>query len=564
MIKNILKLLTSADKKLIIYLCFFSLLVSIIELVGISAIMPFLSMATDFEIIHTNKYLSFLYDMFNYNNEITFIISFGLVLILFYLFRSAVNLIFVYSLNKFNENMYYLFTMKLFKKYMSLSYLNFIQKNSSNMTKIITQESSLFSSLLTAYIFILSEILVIILIYSMLLYTNLMITLSLTAFLSLKIILIKKTISKKIKTIGEERSVVQSSFYETINKTFKNFKIIKLIGHSEIATQEFEKHSFKYSRINIVNTTLQHIPKLLLEAVSFSILILIALYFLHTNQKDLSSILGVLTLFVLALYRLIPSLNRIIAQYNIIMFNYESLNIISNELSEMSEVLGKEEIKFSQTICLKDICFSYNKEKIIFDKFNFTIQKNEIIGIMGSSGEGKSTLIDIITGLYKPDSGSILLDNNVLEDSNLNFWRNQIGYIPQNIYLFDGTVENNVIFGRERDVEQVIKCLKMANIYDTLIHEKEGLKTNVGEGGALLSGGQKQRIAIARALYSNPQILILDESTSALDKKTEGKIMEEVYSLCQDKTLLIITHNAGILNQCHKIYNLKNGKLKNV
>lgn len=187
--------------------------------------------------------------------------------------------------------------------------------------------------------------------------------------------------------------------------------------------------------------------------------------------------------------------------------------------------------------------------------------KGEKVAFIGESGSGKSTLVDCIIGLLCPQNGGIWIDDVKLEKTNLKSWRKKIGYIPQNVYLFSGNVADNVAFGRELDKEKIISCLKSAKIYEFL-QTKEGLETQVGDGGIALSGGQKQRIAIARALYGEPEILVLDEATSALDTEVEARIMEEIYKIAKDKTLLIIAHRLSTIEHCDSIYRLQNGTLK--
>ena len=207
--------------------------------------------------------------------------------------------------------------------------------------------------------------------------------------------------------------------------------------------------------------------------------------------------------------------------------------------------------------------FQYELNKPILKNINLSINKGDKIAFIGKSGSGKSTIVDIIIGLYKPTEGNIQIDDDLLNDDNIKQWRGKVGYIPQSVYLFDGSVGENIAFGNIYNEKKIIECLKSASIYDFL-EEKEGLSTLVGEGGIMLSGGQKQRIAIARALYLEPEILVLDEATSALDDDTEAKIMDEIYHLCKDKTLIIIAHRLSTIDRCEYIYKIENGEIKNV
>jgi ABC-type multidrug transport system fused ATPase/permease subunit len=264
-------------------------------------------------------------------------------------------------------------------------------------------------------------------------------------------------------------------------------------------------------------------------------------------------------LFVIALYRLLPSANRIVNGYNAVVYGHRAIDIVDEELKAVQERLGNKIIKFRDKIELTNINFSYQDKEILSD-INLTIKKGEKIAFIGNSGSGKTTLVDLIIGLYKFNQGEIKIDNILVDESNLQNWRSQIGYIPQQVYLFDGTIEENICFGRDLDKSLLETALKQANIFDFL-QTKQGVNTLVGEGGIQLSGGQKQRIAIARALYGQPEVLVLDEATSALDEETEGKIMNEIYQISQDKTLIVIAHRLSTIKGCDKIYQLEDGVL---
>lgn len=562
MLKKLNSILTQRDKKFFYILIIFSIIVSLIEVIGISAIMPFLSVAMNFDNIHSNEYFSYIYTYLNFKSEIYFIIALGVALFLFYVLRSALNIVYIYLMTKFSQGRYHLIVFRLFENYMGMSYKNFINKNSSNLTKSIMSEANNLAILISSLLLMISEVFVVLLIYAMMLYVNYKITLVLTAFLMINAVLILKTISVKIKIHGKHRAELQESFYEIVNKSFGNFKQIKLQENDKLVLNEFEKASYNYSSINIIANTLLQVPRLLLEAIAFTLIILIVLYLVWKNQSDISDVIAVLSMFVLALYRLMPSANRILNSYNQILFAHKSLDIIHNDLMYDSEKLGDEIISYNYSIDIKNVRFEYEENKSILQDINFSIKKGDKIAFIGESGSGKSTLVDMLIGLYKPCNGTISVDGKLLCDKNIKCWRNKIGYIPQSVYLFDGTVEDNVVFGSKYNKELIKECLKKAKIYDFL-KSKNGLKTIVGEGGIMLSGGQKQRIAIARALYTNPEILVLDEATSALDNDTEEQIMQEIYRLSEDKTLIIIAHRLSTIKQCDKIFKIKNGKIQN-
>lgn len=533
------------------------------ETVGVSIIMPFIAVATDFNLIHSNEYYSLIYNKFTFNSDITFVITFGIILILFYILRSIINLVYFYALSNFTQKRYHFIAYRLFENYMGLHYKDFISRNTSNMTKSIINEALNLTTLISSLMFMVSEIFIVILIYGMMLLVNYKITLLLTVILISNAILMTKTVSKKIKKAGAVRSEVQKKFFEIINRSFGNFKLIKIQSNEKKLLKDFKEASLIYAKANITNNTLSQVPKLFLEAVGFSIVVFIITYFVWKYQNNISNFLPVVSMFVLSLYRLLPSVNRIITSYNEVLFHHKSLEIIHNDLMYDSEDLGESEILFSKEIDIKNLTFSYEENKPILDDVNLTIQKGSSIAFVGESGSGKSTLIDILIGLYKPKLGTILSDGKIIDTSNVKSWRSKIGYIPQTIYLFDGTVGENIAFGLPIDQTKVDNCLKKAKIYDFL-NTKDGQNTLVGEGGVMLSGGQRQRIAIARALYLDPEILVLDEATSALDEETEKQIMNEIYELSSTKTLIIIAHRLSTIDRCDKIYTIENGKIKNV
>jgi len=557
---RILNLLSEKDKKVLIGLLVFSILVSIIEVVGISAIMPFIQMVTDNEIVHSNQYYSYIYEFLAFESEVNFVISFGMILIFFYIFRSVVNLIYVYSLAHFTQGRYHSISNKLFQHYMGISYQSFTNKNSSAMTKNIVNEAQNLTQLISSLLFMVSEIFIFIFLYLLMVYVDWRIALALTFIVALNALLMLKTISKKIKSIGLIRAKALTSLYEDINSSFGNFKIVKLQHTIEKHLEEFKKNSGKFTRTNIVNITLTNMPRLFLEAVGFGMVIFIITYLVWKHDGNIVNIMPTITIFVFSLYRLMPSLNRISTGYNEILFYRKSLDIITDDLSGKVERIGEKSIEFDKEIIINNLGFAYHKNEFIFKDVCLSIKKGSSIAFVGKSGSGKSTLVDVIMGLHQPTVGEIYSDGILIDNSNLKSWRKKIGYIPQSVYLFDGTVGKNIAFGMNYDKSKVDFLLKKVRLYDFL-KEKDGQDTLVGENGAKLSGGQRQRVAIARALYTDADILVLDEATSALDSETEKQIMREIYNISIDKTLIIIAHRLSTLDKCDYVYEINNGSI---
>jgi len=561
-IQKLRSLLNKKDKRNFLWLLVFSVVISIIETVGISAIMPFIDIATNFKSIQNNYYYQWFFNLFNFKNNVDFAIVFGLILFGFYIFRGVVNLLYSKVIANFTQSLYAETTKRLFKAYLAMPYKVFSNKNSSYLTKAIITEASLMSTVIGAILLMVSEVFVIIFLYVLMLIANWKITLVFTVILMIKMFFLTQTVSRRIKAIGVTRANSQAEYYEIINRMFGNFKHVKLQEKNRLQEicDDFSMTVNKYANANATHAFLNAFPRLFLETSGFSLIILLLVALLYLNQSNVSYILPTLSLFVLALYRLLPSVNRIVSGYNTLMYHHKSIDIVYDGLKTTKENFKDESIKFSHKIELVNVDFSYQK-KATLENITLTINKGERIAIVGESGTGKSTLVDLIIGLYRPENGEIKVDGTILNESNLQNWRSQIGYIPQQIYLFDGTIADNICFGRELDLTLLEKVLKQANIF-SFLQEKQGVNTLVGEGGIQLSGGQKQRIAIARALYGQPEILVLDEATSSLDEQTEKRIMDEIYQISQEKTLIIVAHRLSTIKGCDQVYQINNGKIE--
>lgn len=557
-LKKLLAITTRQEKKNFIILIFMSIFLSVIETVGISAIMPFITLASDPSKIVGNEYSKKIYNFFDFSTT-NFMIFFGLFLIGFYIFRAFYSIFYNYLLNKFAFGRFHAFAFRLFKNYTNLPYKRFVKRNSAELIKTIVNEASNLSFYIQSLLLMFSEFFTVVLLYALLLLMDWKMTLVLTILLGAKVLFLLFFLKKRIEKEGTRRSTMQSKFYKILNETFGNFKIIKLIQNEEKLYSEFSSISHGYAKANIVSNTLNQLPRLSLETIGFSVLIGIVVYVLF-EYNDASFVLPIISMYALALYRILPALNRILSNYNALLFLSSSLDIVYSDLSYTPQTEGKDFIDFKNKIELTNVSFEYNKNKKVLENINIIINKGDKVAFVGESGSGKSTLVDLIIGLYKPLSGEIVIDDKKLTTDNVKSYRSKVGYIPQSIYLFDGTVGENVAFGYEYNKEKIIEVLKKANIYDFL-YSKEGIDTLVGDGGIQLSGGQKQRIGIARALYSDPEILVLDEATSALDNETEAKIMDEIYETSQDKTLLIIAHRLSTIERCDRKIMLSNGKI---
>lgn len=560
MLKKIFFILSKEDKKFLFSLLLFSVFISFIESFAISLVMPFITLASDFSYFDKNKYLIQLKDYLALP-VFEIIVYFGVVLIVFYVLRALLNSYYFHLLARFSKGRYHAIAYKVFAKFLNTDYENFTQKNQSEILKSITGEVYNLSTMISSFLLMMSEIFVVFLLYTLMLLVNYKITLFLSLFMIINAFILIKVLSPIVKKAGLKREEAMKNFFEILNTNLNNFKLIKLKTKEDGVLNLFKTQSKIFARANITNESVSAMPRIYLEGVGFCVLVFIVVFLVFKNQSDISGILATISIFVLALYRLMPSANRIITSYHDLLYYRSSLDIIYQILKQKEESLGEEKIDFDKELRLENLSFGYKDKKNLFTCLNLSIKKGEKIAFIGESGCGKSTLVDIIIGLLSPREGRVLLDENELNMKNVKNYRQKIGYIPQNIYLFNDSIAKNISFGDEVDEEKLQRVIKQANLEHFVKNLPQGVQTKVGDGGSNLSGGQKQRIAIARALYLDPEILVLDEATSALDTESEARIMDEIYKISKDKTMIIIAHRLSTITRCDSIYRLENGKL---
>lgn len=549
-LKQIEFLTTKRDRIFFVILFFMTIVLSVIEAVGIGVIMPFITFASTPSTIFENLYSSKIYEIMGFQSTKAFMFFFGFSLIIFYCFRACYTVFYNYLINFFAFKKYIALSRLLFQKILHLSYLSFTSKNTDLLRRNIVNDALSSSLYFRSLLLLCSEFFTAFILYAVLLVINWKMTLVLTFILSMQVLLITKTISRILGNMGKKRIENDQKILSILTNTFGNFKVIKIKDAKYILSKHFFDEGEYRKKIETLSQTLVVMPRNILETFGFSILIACVCYILY-KYEDASMVLPIISMYALALYKALPSITKILEYYNLMKLYSKSLEIVYNELKDIPQEEGGEKIEFIQEIVLEDVDFSYIQGKPIIQDLNLVIKKGEKVAFVGPSGSGKSTLVDIITGFYQPNRGKILIDKIQLTQENIRSWRKKIGYIPQSIYLFDGDVAENIAFGSEYDEERIIQACKIAKIYDFL-EEHEGIHTKVGDGGIKLSGGQRQRIGIARAIYDNPEILVLDEATSALDNETEAKIMEEIYELSKDKTLLVIAHRLSTVERCDR------------
>jgi ATP-binding cassette subfamily B protein/ATP-binding cassette subfamily C protein len=557
-IKQLGDLLTRTHKIELIILVFLSIGLSVIETFAISVIVPFISVATNMDLLDSGIYKQ-VFDFFHFTQKNSFVIVLGFVIIAFYGLRALYNVACTYVLARYSFGVFQYLTGKLFRTYLALPYISFINRNSSELTQHIVTEANNAGFLLFNLLQAFAEAFTILLLYGFMMIVQWQITLVLTGILGLVFFIVLTILLRTSRRQGIRRSDAYKELYRLLAGTFGNFKFIRLKGNADNIYHDFAGVTKKVSRAQTVHNVLNIIPRCILETSGF-VLIIGTVNFILWRYQSAQTIIPIISMYALSLYRILPAITRMLASINQMSFSQRSLEIVHEDVHQEILQEGHNTLNFMKTIHIDNLSFSYVLDKKVLRGINLIIKKGEKIAVTGESGSGKSTLIDILIGIHKPESGILYVDNVAITDTNVQAWRSKIGYIPQSIYLFDGTVGENVSFGSVADKNRIIEVLKMANIW-SFLQDWDGIDTKVGEGGIKLSGGQKQRIGIARALYTNPDVLVLDEATSALDTETETKIMDEIYSLSVDKTLIVIAHRLTTVERCDRRIEIEDGKM---
>lgn len=553
------------SNKKIIYIFVLVLIGMILEITSLGVIFPIINLITEPESIIKYTNSSFIINFLNHTSKFN-LLAYGLfLLILIYIFKTIFLFYSIWYQNKFTSKISADISKKMYEGYLNLPYEFHLNRNSSHLARNVQSEVELFTGLTQAVIFLVSELSVIVGLAFLLISIEPEGAIFLIIFLGFLGYSFHKISKKYLKKWGEKRQFYSGEIRKNIMQGFGGIKDVKIFSKESYFLNQFNHDNKIYTSVQAKYSTIYQSPRLYLELLAI-IGLSGLLFVMNLSGKSIESTIPSLGIFVASAFRMIPSINRIIASFQTFSFSKPVIDLLINEfkLFNNNDYInhGLKKFHFTNNIIIKNLTFSYNGTNInILKDISLTIEKGETIGIIGESGSGKSTLVDILLGLLDFKNGEILIDS-IRFDTLKKSWQNEIGYVPQSIFLLDDTIKKNIAFGineNEIDNKRVIQVIKLAELDDFVNNQPNGIESNVGERGAKLSGGQRQRIGIARALYNNPEILILDEATSALDNETELNIMTSIYKLKGKITIIIIAHRLSTLTNCDNIYRIKNG-----
>jgi len=571
-LKIIFSLLSKREKVNFVFIIIIAIIVSIIDLIGVGSIMPFISVVSNPNLINENKYLYYFYNHFNFSDQKTFIITLGILVLFFVIIQNASHAILNYLKIRYTTMRRHSLSLRLFKIYLSQPYYYFLNKNSYDFNKNINTEIEiLINGTLTQLVDITSYGIQILFLIIFLFFINpfstLIISFSIISIYAIVYFFIRRTLKK----LGTDRYKLNTECNRIVNESFWGIKEVKIAGIESSLIKSYslpsKQLSFNLSKQEIISD----LPKYLLETTAFSAIILIILFMILKSQ-NIENVMVSVSVFAYAGYRLMPSIQKIFKAFSKFKYSIPASERIFKEFNSIiyntptNSFSNSEVLPFNHSIKIENIFYSYpQSSKYVLQNISLTIKKNSIIGIVGSTGSGKTTLIDIILGLLIPNKGRIYIDDIELNDGNIRSWQKNLGYVPQNIYLSNSSIAENVAFGLPKDaidMDAVKKACHMAQI-DSFIEEElpDKYNTYIGERGIKLSGGQRQRIGIARALYHNPSLLIFDEATAALDMQTEQAVIDAINTIVGTKTIIMIAHRISTLESCNMIYRLEKGKI---
>lgn len=536
------------------------------ELLGVSAILPFINVVLEPDSIETTSYLNFFYYFLGFHSANDFMIFLGVCLIVVYIVKNIYVAMMYDAQYRFTYRNQCRISSRLLDAYLHESYLFHVEHNSAELLRNVNIDVSVFFQVVLGMLQLFTEISVCMVLIIFLLFMDVWITIGVSVLLGVFALGFMKLFRVRLKEMGFKSRNYQAEMNKWMLQAMGGIKEIKVMNGERFFSEKYEKAYYLYSESQRKYSLLGILPRPVLEMFCVTGLLTVVVIRLLFGVK-LDNFIPTLSVFAIAAFRMLPSFNRITNNMNTVMFNRTAVDRIYSDLKQAEQYVSEKNLKnssdidFQKDISVENLIFSYPKsDKPVLNEINLQIPKNTSVAFIGPSGSGKTTLADLILGVLDPQAGKILVDGEDIQSGMIS-WHKKLGYIPQSIYIMDDTLRNNVAFGiseKEIDDTKIWKALEEAQLKEFVETLEDGLNTNIGEGGMRLSGGQRQRIGIARVLYNDPQILILDEATSALDIETESAVMEAIENFNGNKTMIIIAHRLSTVKNCDIVYKVDN------
>ncbi len=573
MIRQLFSLLTPSQVRQFYVLQLLVVVVAFTELVGIASIAPFMALVGDISLLEKDGLFAELYQFSGVANPMDFLFYTGLAVLLMLAFSTVISMFTIWKLSLYAAKIGTEIADRLYAHYMQQDWLFHASGSSAHLTKQVSTEAMRVTDQIIQPLMQMNAkvVLAVFISVSILIYDPLIAISGLLLF-ACAYFLLYKLVRKRLQANGLKMSQIFTQRFRLMNAGFGGIKDVLLLNRRYDFVERFQESGKTFAHARGTNTAISQVPRYFMELIAFGAMISLVLLLIKLHQGNLGTVLPILAVYALAAFKLLPALQQIYSSIAQIKGNAAAFEAIKDDLEQSfttQQPLEKQHpvshLAFKQQVSLNNITFSYpGKPSPAVKDLTLVIPKNSVIGLVGASGSGKSTAIDLLLGLLTPQQGSLQLDDTEITPHNKRAWQNTLGFVPQSIYLSEGSIAENVAFGlpvKDINLEQVNKALQLANLTELVEQLPQGIQTQVGERGVQLSGGQRQRIGIARALYHEADVLVFDEATSALDGITEKIIMEAIHDFSGEKTIIMIAHRLKTVQKCDIIYMMDQGKI---
>lgn len=574
MIRQLFSLLSPEQRKQFYMLQLLVIIMAFTELLGIASIAPFMALVGDISLLQKEgSVFSILYEFSGLANPIDFLFYLGLVVLILLTTSTFISMFTIWKLALYGTRVGTEIADRLYAHYMQQDWLFHASGSSAHLTKQVASEAMRVTDAIIQPLMQINGKLVLALFISVSILTyDPVIAIAGLLLFACAFILLYKIVRKRLQENGKEISRVYTQRFRLMNEGFGGIKDVLLLNRRYDFVQRFQDSGKAFAHAFGTNSAISQVPRYFMELIAFGAMISLVLILVKLHQGNLGTVLPILAVYALAAFKLLPALQQIYASVTQIKGNTAAFDAIRDDLensfSAQHSTIKQAEASYlplKHQVSLNNITFSYpNKTSPAVDGLSMIIPKNSVIGLVGASGSGKSTTIDLLLGLLTPQEGELCIDDIHITADNRRAWQNTLGFVPQSIYLSEGSIAENVAFGlpiQSINIDQVNRALELANLTELLEQLPEGVDTKVGERGVQISGGQRQRIGIARALYHEADILVFDEATSALDGITEKIIMEAIHEFSGQKTIVMIAHRLKTVQKCDIIYMMDEGKI---
>jgi ABC-type multidrug transport system fused ATPase/permease subunit len=570
---KILSLLTKIERRRLFPLAAGVLLMSVLEVAGIGSLAPLMAVVADPEVIRTQPLLSVLFEAGGFGSDRAFLIALGFGVFLIVLLSTAFKMVVSYVMNRFIGNRRYTLSHRLFRQYLYQPYGYFLDHNTSELSKnLLTEVDLVVNGVLQPGMDTFSKGILILAILVFLIIANPLIAAATAGIFGTIYTVLYGFVRLRVMHHGKTVREANRLRFQVVSEAFGAIKDVKILGKEPAFSQSYAVGARRFAVTQAAQKLLSSLPGQAMQALAVGFAVALVIVMLSTHGS-LAEVLPLLAVYLFALQRLMPELQQVFAGVTQMRYYSHTVDALYKDMKEMpapaltdKEMMktAYERLPFNREVELKNLAFSYPTSRApVLKDINFRLKKNTTIGLVGTTGCGKTTLVDVIMRLLEPTGGEILVDGNLISDTKL--WQHNFGYVPQQIYLSDDTVAANIAFGVPeslRDMAAVEQAARVANLHDFLTVElPQGYETIVGERGIRFSGGQRQRVGIARALYHDPAILVMDEATSALDSVTEDAVMDAIHNLMHTKTIIIIAHRITTVQECDEICLMERGRI---